>query len=136
MSHLTTYKNNCLDKTQRELLISSLAELSISLDFTCKEIKNTWIKANVDAAFVCDGKIISAGIVFEKNEDGTEKAKVVGDFYGTGYNDKEIIDKISQIYQKNDIVEKCKSLRWFIDENEDITTKENGDIVIRATRYA
>ena len=135
MSHWTTYKNNCLDKTNRELLVTSLREIGITLDYTTKHVKNTWVETDVDAAFVSDGKVICAGIKFSQNPDGTEKAEVVGDFWGTGFNDKEIIDRISQIYQKNDIIEKCRSERWFVDEETDVTENENGEIVIRATRY-
>ena len=135
MSHLTTYKNNFLDKVKREMLIESLKEIGIELDFSTKSIHNTWIDADVDAAFKVDGKIIAAGLKFSTNADGSEKVDVVADFYGTGFNDKEIIDRMSQIYTKNDIVEKCNSQRWFVSD-EDVTQNENGDIIITATRYA
>ena len=83
MSHLSTYSNDCLKTTERSMLLKSLREIEVELDFDNRTIKNTWIESIVDAAIVDKGKRIAAGLNFKTNEDGTESIEVVGDFYGT-----------------------------------------------------
>ena len=135
MSHLTTYSNNSLVNCNKTLLETSLKELGIELDYSNRVIKNQWITETVDAAIVYQGKRIAVGLNFKTNAEGQEEVEVAGDFYGTGLNQTELTNKIAQTYQKNNVIEKCKSQRWFINE-KDIVTKENGDIVIQAYRYA
>jgi len=135
MSHLTTFKNNSLINTNRELLSQSIAELGLTIDFNHKNIRNTWINETVDAAFKKDGNYIAVGLRFETNQDGEEEVTVAGDFWGTGLKQQELTDKIAQIYQKNRVINVCKEANWFIEEDA-IKTEENGDIVIQAYRYA
>lgn len=135
MSHLTTFKNNSLTNTNRELLAESIAELGLSIDFNHKNIKNTWISEEVDATFMKDGRYIAVGLRFETNSDGEEEVTVAGDFWGTGLRQEELTNKIAQVYQKNRVISVCKEANWFI-ENDSIKTEENGDIVIEAYRYA
>lgn len=135
MSHLTTYSNNSLVNCNKTLLETSLKELGIELDYSNRVIKNQWITETVDAAIVYQGKRIAVGLNFKTNAEGQEEVEVAGDFYGTGLNQTELTNKIAQTYQKNNVIEKCKSQRWFVNE-KDIVTKENGDIVIQAYRYA
>lgn len=135
MSHLTTFKNNSLINTNRELLSSSIAEIGLTIDFNHKNIKNTWINDTVDATFMKDGRYIAVGLRFETNADGEEEVTVAGDFYGTGLNQRELTDRIAQVYQKNRVINVCQEANWFI-EQDSIKTEENGDIVIEAYRYA
>lgn len=135
MSHLTTYSNNSLVNCNKTLLETSLKELGIELDYSNRVIKNQWITETVDAAIVYQGKRIAVGLNFKTNAEGQEEVEVAGDFYGTGLNQTTLTNKIAQTYQKNNVIEKCKSQRWFVNE-KDIVTKENGDIVIQAYRYA
>ena len=135
MSHLTTFKNNSLINTNRELLSQSIAELGLTIDFNHKNIRNTWINETVDAAFKKDGNYIAVGLRFETNQDGEEEVTVAGDFWGTGLKQQELTDKIAQVYQKNRVINVCKEANWFIEEDA-IKTEENGDIVIQAYRYA
>ena len=135
MSHLTQYSNNSLVNCDRARLGEALKEVGISLDYENRTIKNQWIEETVDAAFIHDGKRIAVGINF-KMVDGKETVEVAGDFYGTGLNQKELTNKIAQVYQKHDVVQKCRDQRWFVDGNvEDMKENENGDIVIQAYRY-
>ena len=62
-------------------------------------------------------------------------AEIVGDSYGTGIDQEELTNRVSQIYQKNDIVEKCRRQRWYV-RDEDIVQNEEGEYVIQAYRYA
>jgi DNA-binding CsgD family transcriptional regulator len=134
MSHLTQFSNNSLVNTNKDRLEKSLKEIGVTLDYNNRTIKNQWIEDTVDAAFIVDGKRIAAGINF-KMVDGKETVEVNGDFYGTGLNQKTLTNQIAQVYQKNDVIAKCKSQRWFIDNEKDIKANENGDIVIQAYRY-
>lgn len=135
MSHLTTFKNNSLINTNRELLTASIAELGLSIDFNHKNIRNTWINDTVDAAFKKNGEYIAVGLRFTTNADGEEEVTVAGDFWGTGLKQEELTNKIAQVYQKNRVINVCQEANWFI-EQDAVKTEENGDIVIQAYRYA
>lgn len=136
MSHLTTFKNNALTNTKRDLLATAVSEIAgLELDYNHKNIKNTWINETVDASFKLNGKYIAVGLRFETNAQGEEICTVAGDFYGTGLNQEELTNKIAQIYQKHKVIETCLEANWFINESE-ITQEANGDIVIEAYRYA
>ena len=135
MSHLSTYSNDCLKTTERSMLLKSLREIEVELDFNNRTIRNTWIESTVDAAIVYKGKRIAAGLNFKTNEDGTESVEVVGDFYGTGLNQEAFTNQIAQVYKKNDIINKCEEQRWYIDE-ENVTMNDKGEYVIQAYRYA
>lgn len=134
MSHLTTFKNNSLINTKRDLLTKSIAELGLSIDFDKKNVKNTWIDEPVDACFKKDGRHIAVGLRFETNANGEEEVTVAGDFYGTGLNQKELTNRIAQVYQKHHVIATCEEARWFVDEEK--IREENGEIVIEAYRYA
>lgn len=135
MSHLTTFKNNSLINTKRDMLATSVAEIGLELDFNHKNIRNTWINETVDAAFKKDGNYIAVGLRFETNADGEEEVTVAGDFWGTGLRQEELTNQIAQVYQKNRVISVCQEANWFIEEDA-IRTEENGDIVIQAYRYA
>lgn len=135
MSHLTTYKNNSLTNTNKEMLGVSLAELGITLDYNDRTIKNQWINEKVDAAMIHNGKRIAVGLNFVTNAAGEEEVVVAGDFWGTGLKQEELTNKIAQTYQKHNVVAKCRSQRWYV-EDKNVVEKDNGDIVIQAYRYA
>lgn len=135
MSHLTTFSNNSLTNTNKETLSKSLAELGILLDYEDRTIKNTWINEQVDAAIIYKNKRIAVGLNFVVNAEGKEEVIVAGDFYGTGLNQETLTNQIAQVYQKNDIVNKCRSQRWHVDESS-IRTNEAGEFVIQASRFA
>lgn len=136
MSHLTTYRNNALENTNKEMLQKSVAEINgLELDYNIKNIKNSWISEAVDAGFLKDGSPIAVGLRFSTDENGNEICTVAGDFYGTGLNQTAITNKIAQIYTKNNFVDKCKQANWFL-ENENVTTDENGNMVLDFYRYA
>jgi hypothetical protein len=65
--------------------------------------------------------------------DGKETIELRGDFYSTGLNEQGFIDKLSQVYQKENIVSKVNDAGWTVDST---TTDANGNIVIEAYQYA
>lgn len=134
MSHLTTHKSNVLVNTNKEMLGASLSELGIQLDYDNRTIRNQWITEQVDAAFIYNDKRIAVGINFKTNAEGKEEVEVAGDFYGTGLNQKELVDRISQVYQKNNVIEKCRQQRWNIDPSNIV--EKDGKIIVQAYRYA
>lgn len=140
MSHLTTFKNNSLTNTNKEMLAKAISEIQgLSINYSIKNIKNTWINETVDAGFVYNSKAIAVGLRFEESintETGKkeEVAVVAGDFYGTGLRQKEITNKIAQIYQKHRVIDVCQDAMWTIDQDEIV--EEDGEIVIQAYRYA
>lgn len=135
MSHLTTFKNNSLINTNKERLADSLKEIGLELDFNHKNIRNTWINETVDASIKKDGNYIAVGLNFITNAEGKEEVVVAGDFWGTGLNQEELTNRIAQVYQKNDIIAKCRSQRWYVND-ADVKVNENGEYVITASRYA
>ena len=135
MSHLTTFKNNSLINTKRDLLAESVKELGLTLDYNHKTVKNQWINEEVDGCFMMDGKYIAVGVRFSTNENGEEEVTVAGDFYGTGLNQQELTNKIAQTYQKNRVLDICAESHWYVDDDA-IVTNENGEIEITAYRYA
>lgn len=135
MSHLTTFKNNSLINTNKETLSKSLSEIGITLDFQNRTIKNQWINEKVDAAMIYNNKRIAVGLNFITNAEGKEEVVVAGDFWGTGLRQEELTNKIAQVYQKNDIINKCRSQRWYVDE-KNVTVNDAGEYVIQAHRFA
>lgn len=136
MSHLTTFKNNALQNTNKEMLQKSVAEIKdLELDLNIKNIRNTWISESVDAGFIYRGEPIAVGLRFSTDDEGNESCVVAGDFYGTGLRQEEITNKIAQIYTKNNFIDKCMKANWFL-ENENVTTDENGNMVLDFYRYA
>lgn len=135
MSHLTTFKNNALVNTNRELLTKALAEKGIVLDEVNNTIKNTWINEKVDAAIIYEGKRIAVGLNFVTNAEGEEEVVVAGDFYGTGLKQEELTNQIAQAYQKHNVISQCQAQGWFVEDNA-ITTNAKGEIEINAYRFA
>lgn len=136
MSHLSTFKNDALKNADREKLAKAFSEIEgMALDYTIKSIQNTWIQDTVDGGLVYNGRNIPLGVKFNTDAENNTIAEIVGDAYGTGIDQEELTNRVSQIYQKNDIVEKCRRQRWYV-RDEDIVQNEEGEYVIQAYRYA
>ena len=134
MSHLTKYKSQVLVNPVKLILEKTAKEMGMSLDYNIKKVRNTWVHADVDAAFIKDGKRMSIGIKINE-EKGKKKADIVGDFYDTGYFDQEFIDQFSQLYKKNEVIMKCSQMGWSIDTNSIYVDDKTNEIVIDAYRY-
>lgn len=132
MSHWKKFESNVLENTKRNLLTAALAEMGLTLDFTQNQIRNTWGSERVDASLFKNGKQLALGINFKMN-DGVEQLELSGDFFGTGLNEATFIDKLAQIYQKHNVIEKCEEQGWNIDS---ITENENGEYVVLASQWA
>lgn len=138
MSHITTYKNNSLKNTNKEMLEKSLNEIGIQIDFNNKQIRTdrwSWGTQDVDAVLMRGTEVLPAGLKFSINEEGDEQVEFVGDLWGYDISQEKIMNQLAQHYQKNFIVQKCEEQGWHINES-DIKTNENGEMVIEAYRYA
>lgn len=129
MSHWKTFTSDVLTNTKTETLRTSLAEIGVELDTSIKNISNTWGKEPVDMGFKVNGRAIALGL----KEIGGGKMELRGDFYGTGLNESQFMDRLSQTYQKHNITEKLQLAGWSIDE---VSVDANGDILIDAYQYA
>lgn len=134
MSHITTYQSDVLKNCKKGLLLKAVKDLGLELDFNIKSIKNTWIHDTVDAGFIKDGKAIALGLKI--NKEGKHKnIKVIGDFFGTGIEEKSFIDKLSQSYKKHDVIYQCKKQGWTVNADDINIEKKTNNIIITATRY-
>lgn len=136
MSHLTTFKNEALKNTNKEMLKKSIEEIDgLTLDFNRKTVVNTWINESVDAGINYNGKEIAVGLRFSTDDNGDEVCTVAGDFYGTGLRQEDLTNKIAQVYTKNNIIDKCSQANWYLEEGS-LTTDEEGNIVMEFFQYA
>lgn len=132
MSHWKTFKNDVLSDTNKNYLSTALAEIGVELDTNIKSISNTWGKEDVDMGFKKDGRPIALGLKEVDGEGGKKVLELRGDFYGTGLNESTFMDKLSQVYQRENIVNKLQDNRWTVDS---VQTDEHGNIVIEAYEY-
>lgn len=129
MSHWKTFKNDALTNTNTSLLGKALKELGVDLDTNIKSIRNTWGHEEVDMGFKINGNPIALG--FKQVGD---KLELRGDFYGTGLREHDFMDKVSQLYTREDIVNKINTQTQYTIDS--MTTNQNGEIEILAYCYA
>lgn len=114
-----------------KMLEETLNEMGIGLDYSIKNLKNSYGRDTCDAAFTKDGRVLSLGIKFNKDK-GIE---LIGDIWGTnlGIDGKQeaLMDKIAHNYQVNNVKEQVQKNNWFI-ENQYV---ENGKTVIEIMQY-
>lgn len=107
-------------------------ELNVTLDFNVNRIRNTWGSEEVDCALVNNGNVTALGFRISK-EKGIE---LVGDIYASGLGsdgDQEVLmNKIAQLYQKFNIINKLTANGWNI---ENLETNEEGEIILDVMRY-
>ncbi len=129
MSHWKKFTNDALTNTNTEILGKALAQLGVTLDTSIKAIDNTWGHEPVDMGFVVDGQKIALG--FKKIGN---KLELRGDFYATGLKEEGFIERVAQLYTKEDIVDKIQNQTQY--EIESMETNANGEIEIMAYCYA
>ena len=129
MSHWKTFTNDALTNTNVGLLGKALKEMGVDLDTSIKSIKNTWGYEEVDMGFKKDGKTIALGF-----KQVGQKLELKGDFYGTGLRESDFMDRVCQVYTKEDIINKINTQTQYTVDS--MQTNENGDIEILAYCYA
>lgn len=129
MSHWKTFTNDALTNTKTDLLGKALKELGVDLDTSIKSISNTWGNEQVDMGFKVNGEVVALG--FKKVGD---KLELKGDFYRSGLREADFMDKVSQFYTKEDIINKINTQSNYTVDS--MTTNQNGEIEILAYTYA
>lgn len=132
MSHWKNFTSQVLNATKRSLLVKALEEMGLGLSESTKSIKNSWGQESVDAALTKDTKILSLGFKFTEGHNG-EAIQVLGDFYNTGVQESTFMDRLAQVYQKHNVIEKVEEQGWMVDE---VTTDADGSIRIMASQLA
>jgi hypothetical protein len=132
MSHWRTYKSDVLKNTKEQHLRTALAEIGVELDTSIKSIRNSWGNEQVDMGFKIDGRPIALGLKKVANEDGSECLELKGDFYATGLNESQFMDRLSQVYQRENIIDKLTTNKWTVDNT---SVDDKGNIVIEASEY-
>lgn len=136
MSHLTVYKSKVLTNTNPIILEKALKDLNIELDSNIKRVANSFITENVDAGFVINNKPVSLGIKYIVDEKtGNQEVTITGDFWRTGVDQGNFINKLSQLYKKYDVIEKCEQQGWNVSYDDIVVDAETDEIVIQAYRY-
>lgn len=135
MSHWRKFESKVLENTKRDLLKKALGEMGLELDENCHEIQNSWGHEHVDAGLKMKGRTLSLGINFKQNE-GNEQLELTGDFYGTSLNESQFIDKLAQVYQKHNIIQKCEEQGWLVNaENSKMVADGNGNIYLEFEQW-
>lgn len=122
MSEWRMYENSFLKNTDYATLKTAAQNLGLDIDNTIKEVRNHYGSSRVDMAFVKDGKVLSIGLLI--NKDGL--IELHGDFYGTGVSEKDFIDKLSQQYSKEMIINKISKTSNYSVESTSVN--KNGEI--------
>jgi hypothetical protein len=135
MSHWKKFESAVLNNVKRNLLDTAVAEMGLQLDYNVKSVSNSYGKAAVDAGFKKNGKVVSVGLVFTMNKDKTEAIRLEGDFYATGLNESTFMDKLSQVYQKHNIINKVEREGWTI-EKDTLKVDAQGNIEFDIYQYA
>lgn len=110
--------------------------MGVELDTTIKSITNPWGHEAVDMGFKKDGKTIALGFKEVTNKDGSKTLELKGDFYSTGLREADFIDKVSQAYTKNDIIDKIKNRTSYTIDQNMTGFNENGEYEIYAYTFA
>lgn len=132
MSHWKKFSSNVLANVDKGILAKAVKDLGVEMDESIISIRNTWGNETVDAGLTKDGKAIALGFNFKDNEGKTE-LELSGDFYGTGLNEEEFIDKLSQAYQKHNAIEKLEAEGWSVNSVE---FNEKKEIEIEASQWS
>ena len=136
MSHWNTFKNqnSALENTNMDLLHKAIAEMGVQLDTSIKEITNPWGKEAVDMGLKRDGRALALG--FRRVQvNGKTTLELRGDFYSTGLREDTFIDRLSQIYTKEDIINRIQHNSSYMIESQTYNEK-TGEYEIIAYQYA
>lgn len=132
MSHWKKFESKVLENVNKDILARAVAEMNLKLDPRIKTIQNTWGNESVDAGLVKNGKAIALGFNY-KDVDGALKLELSGDFYATGLVESQFMDKLAQLYQKNNAIDKLEEQGWTMDTVE---VNDKGEIVLEAYQWA
>ncbi len=119
------------EKVNMKILEKSLEELNLALDGNTKVVSNAFGKAVVDYALVNNGKVTSLGL----KSNGKGGFSLEGDPFGARIQNRfgqtifdgqhqEVINAISQLYQKNLMVYNLRKNGWNVKVTDSIKNKK------------
>lgn len=134
MSVWTRVKSKTLDeKVDMKIFETAIAtEMELTLDYSVKEIKNSYGKSKVDAMIKNKGNNTALGIL--RNSKGG--IDIVGDTWQSGIqgiSDKshtKLINMLSQVYQKHKMKKDLELAGWEVK-----TVKKDNKIVLECTQW-
>lgn len=119
------------EKVNMKILEKSLEELNLTLDGNTKVVSNAFGKAVVDYALVNNGKVTSLGLKFNGKggfllEGDPFGARIQNRFGETIFDGQhqEVINAISQLYQKNLMVYNLRKNGWNVKVTDSIKNKK------------
>ena len=123
------------EKVNMGILEKSLGELNLTLDGSIKTVSNAYGKATVDYALVNNGRVTSLGL----KANGKGGFSLEGDPFGAKIKNRfgetifdgqhqEVVNAISQLYQKNLMIYNLKRNGWDVKVADSIKNKK--DIVL------
>lgn len=123
------------EKVNMGILEKSLGELNLTLDESIKTVSNAYGKAIVDYALVNNGRVTSLGL----KANGKGGFSLEGDPFGAKIKNRfgetifdgqhqEVVNAISQLYQKNLMIYNLKRNGWDVKVADSIKNKK--DIVL------
>lgn len=134
MSVWTRVKSKTLDeKVDMKIFETAIAtEMELTLDYSVKEIKNSYGKSKVDAMIKNKGNNTALGIL--RNSKGG--IDIVGDTWQSGIqgiSDKshtKLVNMLSQVYQKHKMKKDLELAGWEVK-----TVKKDNKIVLECTQW-
>lgn len=132
MSKWVEYQKEALKDVRPELLEEALEEIGLGINHNVKKISAYGSGAQVDFCITKDGEDLSLGIKLIE-EDGKTNAEIRGDFWGTGIDQEEFSNLVSQYYQKHRIVNTLEANGIMIDK---ISNTKKNEIVLDISMYA
>ena len=104
LSHWRTYNAKVLEDINMSTLEKSVADMGLSLDTSIKNVANSYGRDAVDAGLKKDTQTLALGFQFTETK-GKIALSLRGDFWGTGLNESQFMDKLAQHYQKNKAID-------------------------------
>ena len=120
--------NDCLADVDKDLFKKAVKEMGLDLDENKKIVSAYGHYEKVDAIFIRNNIPISVGVKFDA--DQKKHAKIIGDFWKTGLDEKTMMDSLTQEYVKLSLLEQLENkMGYTVDSCE---MNEEGEYVIEA----
>lgn len=131
MSVWTKVKTKVLEKSvDMEIFKEAMKDLELTLDYSVKEVKNSFGKSSVDAGLAYQGKLRSLGII--RNAEGG--IDLLGDTWKSGIvGDKQadkLVNMMSQAYQARKLKKDLELQGWDVK-----AVKKNNKIELDITQW-
>lgn len=130
MSCWRNYSCDVLKGVDKAMVAEAFSKMGLTLNEDIKTVVASYEgrRANVDAVVCKDGQPISLGVIFDNGEDHLQ---ILGDFWGTGFNEQKFTDELSRTYQRINVETRLTLMGYTIDELSFIEA-EDGSVEFEA----